>query len=499
MDLMLKNKEQNELHIFYLLLHKDFLTKDLAKKFSISERTLKTYIFSLNTDIETLLGVKNSIQTDQAGNIHIHEKQLAWFYQLKLYYLKNSLYFQILKLLSVNYSLTRIEMLDELIVSQSYLLRLVRKINFDLKPLKISIEYVDDSFFFAGNEYMIRLFIYKLLTDSYQKLEWPFTSIDRALLEKQLHLELASQTETKKNLVYFIFAIMKIRLPHQEITTLKQDPAIMDLFSYFSNNIDLVNHFQLNHIPPFDQLEKNPLEKIYFNFFCRIYISDLLPLHAKSALGKELVVSNNYFSNLACQLTNYLSIKLNLEITNSKFPYFIYYLTLFFSYYLSMDSRTAALESFVFNVDKYDNFHTDPLFLNVKTHLRNFIAMNKLDSHIGEYEINEMCNLLSTLFRCASNKKFYIYVQITKSFSNKIQIYNVIQKIYNKDFIELTNEIGLANIIISDSLEDSNTGIPVIFMSSLNNAKDWFKILDSLQSSLSFRLFNQIELGEDAL
>ncbi|EJE1659366.1 helix-turn-helix domain-containing protein, partial [Listeria monocytogenes] len=114
-----------------------------------------------------------------------NQEALDTFYCLKLFYLKKSLSFELIVKLGTQGKTLLSDLIVELSVSASYLLRVIKKISILLQKFDFTINI--DKFnrlTLSGDEKKIRTFLFTLLSDSFQNIEWPFKNISRIEIQK---------------------------------------------------------------------------------------------------------------------------------------------------------------------------------------------------------------------------------------------------------------------------------------------------------------------------
>jgi hypothetical protein len=147
---------------------------------------------------------------------------------------------------------------------------------------------------FSGDEIAIRMFLYALLTDSYQSIEWPFERFTQdemtSLLDWNTQHYLTQNSNTKNSLIYFMYAIMFIRtgLVDNDLISDEHDIEIMRYLQDKKDFTDVFSKDISSRLNP-EYVEQ---ERLLFNFFTRIFISDLIPPQNKFDLGAEFLKLN---------------------------------------------------------------------------------------------------------------------------------------------------------------------------------------------------------------
>ncbi|WP_242543343.1 helix-turn-helix domain-containing protein [Candidatus Enterococcus mangumiae] len=192
---MLIDAKKKELLVLYTISQKSQCTlKELADELAIPKRTIKELIRKLNTTIEQQLNTSSFISSTHKGEITIsddyQEIKMMIYHKIKLLYLKESNRFNYL-LLMVNYPKTYVPkkyLLEQLYISPSYLEKLTRQLNETLQDFEIEIVSSHGCYLFKGNELFIRLYLFFILSDAFQGLEWPFDKFKLSQLKREKRL-----------------------------------------------------------------------------------------------------------------------------------------------------------------------------------------------------------------------------------------------------------------------------------------------------------------------
>ncbi|WP_165005607.1 MULTISPECIES: helix-turn-helix domain-containing protein [unclassified Enterococcus] len=225
---MLIDAKKKELLVLYAITQKnDCSLQKLSDELAIPKRTIKELIRKLNLSITHLFGIESFIYSTPKGEIKLndlyHENRRMIFCQLKLHYLKESNRFNYLLLLidSPHAGVSKDYLAKQLYLSTSYLEKLTQQINKILKKYQLQITSSQNRYFLEGNELSIRIYLYLFLTDAFQGLEWPFTTICISQLKKQYQLSsaflLTDQSEKQLESIYLLLALFTIRLDQHSL------------------------------------------------------------------------------------------------------------------------------------------------------------------------------------------------------------------------------------------------------------------------------------------
>lgn len=496
---ILSESRQNELLVLYAIIQKKQTLHSLSTQLAIPSRTIKSYLQKLNIEIEELVDLSNFIHANSKGEYTINplfsEKKLVVYHQLKLHYLKKSPYFNLIVLLTTNYQLSVTELADELFVTSSYLSRIIKSLNEKLSVFDFQIIKEESYVRLTGNELSIRIFSFLLLGDAFQSLEWPFKQFTkdelRHELPKDILNESAKRSDTKKNLLYFLFAVLTIRIQHQAFPK-KPTPEELAILELIQKNHDIARLFSshsFNDLP----FKDNKNEILYFNFFTRIFLSDIILHEKKIALGKVFSKKEEDATAFAFQLTNALKQHFKGNFTEETTFLFIYYFTLLYVFFQLMGAKIPYFLELHFPKPVYNLSVNDSKMIEIKKFYDHF---SKKVLHNQHYELlkhtllrDYFCSLIYTLLQIVKTPRIFIYLQITKDFTGKFFITEQLSTIFNAETVVITEDVRKAHLIISDTLELSTNCKSIFFLSSLKNQHQWYELIQIIQQLLLEELF----------
>lgn len=153
--------------------------KEIAQNTASSERILKQDMIMLREQFS-----KEVLQTSHRGIRLVlpSNKDIDDVYRLIL---KNSLAFNFIEQLIYDETKTVTELAEELFVSPSTLIRLIKKINLSLGAYYVQVQ-TNPCKMISESEENIRYFYISYFSERYSNFEWPFKTIDQSFFEQFL-------------------------------------------------------------------------------------------------------------------------------------------------------------------------------------------------------------------------------------------------------------------------------------------------------------------------
>lgn len=490
----------NRLLVFHTLIQNKQSLNSLAEALTIPKRTIKHHIQALNIDINEIFFHENFIKVDSKGEYYINElfsnKSLLLFYQLKLHYLKKTLQFSLLTLLTTNTSLRISEVLSELFISSSYLYRLIKKINQKLRPFDFQIVKNGSEILLAGHELSIRIFSYLFLYDSFQNLEWPFQQCCLTKEEVKTHISehvsvyLDNASDTKKNSLYFLSAVLILRIRNGNLAE--------DLEENLSAILKLIQqNYQLQSFKYLDT-KQNRTESYYFNFLVGIFVSDLISTDKMRLLGQLFSQSNYPETALAKELIYSLKNDFKGNFTIDTQYIFIYFFTLRYIFFKLAGPKISLFSNLFFPKQDYELTKSNRSSVEIQQFYESFTSAFRKTEHqdllmnprIKEYFFSSV----DTFLQMGTEATVFIYLQLTKDYTTLSYVTKQIETIFNPETVRITTNFQKANLIITDTLESSKNYESVFFLSSIKNYTQWQELVHKIQQLLLRKLFNNESL-----
>ncbi|MBO0468667.1 helix-turn-helix domain-containing protein [Enterococcus plantarum] len=176
----IKKKEALKLDLLnYLLDNGSVNVDDLTTLYTISKRTVKNLTLEL---LEEIVDIDNSLDISLNGNTlrfgeKFHSKTYLYVYKtLQLNYYENSIPFQLFILLFKSKSISIYDLSEQLVVSHSYLYKLIKDLSYQLKQFDLDLQIDIQSYkvSFVGDEIEIRCFAYYIFSLVFNTLNSTF-------------------------------------------------------------------------------------------------------------------------------------------------------------------------------------------------------------------------------------------------------------------------------------------------------------------------------------
>lgn len=493
---MLQKNQRYDLQILYFALKSQVRLPVLADFLNLNQRTVRDRIRIMNQTLENEFDFSDVITIQIDGTISINpqysDERLLLFYKLKLLYLKETYEFQILSYLFLNYQKSNDELCDDLFITKSYLFRIIKKINRNLKTLEIHIENINNQLYIKGDEVIIRLLGFLMISDAYQSLEWPYEKVDKVELLAYLPYEedmIANKlSQAKKDHLLHFFALLSVRFNNHEFVQLRHDPKLRELLEMLKENYDLAKIYEEEitlKLPHVNQMAEN----LYFNFVSRIYLADFIPDIKKLSMGKKLFCSNNYFSNLAKQLLAKIETEVTFIITTSEEHFIIYELTLFFAYTYFLGNKMPALNNYVFEVPHFRITAESEYSDKIDQLVQSFIKENDISFLESKSTFFTLSNLVRTGIQIQACKPTQVYLHITKDFTEKAILEEMIKKIFNPSSVKITRNFSQADILITDTFEPVNSELKFYYFDGLQNQNQWPGLIHLIEETILEKMF----------
>ncbi|MBC1581464.1 helix-turn-helix domain-containing protein [Listeria seeligeri] len=471
----------------------------LAEELDISPRSVNRYIHALNDEITNLYDLDEFFQFDGLTYYKIDPKfsnqdALDIFYLLKLHYLKTSLSFNLIVKLGTEERTNFENLTTELSISSSYLLRIIKSTSTHLEKFGFEIEI--DKFnkvFFHGNEKKIRAFLFSFLTDSFQTIEWPFKNISRFEIHKmRLDGYDIPQNEFDDARIDFLIALISIRVSNKRFVT-NSDSYISGIVSSLAEE---ENSNSLHVLTKFLDGNKNlPAEVKYYNFMVAIFISNTISSTKQQQIGKQLYNNDHelivFCKGLIQEIETTKDIR--LDLTNKYIELYKY--TLFYTLILDFELDLGLLLTLTFptpnynlkikntEMDRVENLYNEYLIqVKVSPTLKNILE--------NEAYLKFAYSITYNFWQSFNKPSLHIYIQVMLDFTAKDYIKKRISSLFNPENITFTQKISNAELIISDTLEKSQS-LPVFFIYDLQSRLEWDKLTDYIQELLLDKLFEQ--------
>lgn len=480
---MIPDYLRKELAVLFFIINKNqTTTSEISHELELTKRMVRETLSTINVHFDEHQQIKEFILIKKSGHVQIHSsfkvQAIDAAYNLKLQLLKKNTLFNYTILLLTRASLNQMEILDELFISTSYLNKLTHTLNKYLSTFDFAIASVKRQYSLVGNEVNIRLFSYLFLQDSFQDIEWPFHNITLESIHNNVPGEILmdshKRSNTKNRSLYILYAILQTRVKSQNYVIQPTNKLIQTLFKMVQENFDVTLIFQQNS---FASLEKDvkKTEIDYFNFLSRIFISDIIPKKEKIHLGRTFSKEKHPYCTLSIDILRASSILINDHTSNDDYFLFHYYITLFNTFYFLVGET----------LDCFTNLFIPPLSYHshVKNEYMSTIKTNLAGLTISENHKKFLSNLLYTLYTSEMKSEVTLYLQLSKDFTASFFIENRLSNLFNPEQIMITDNYSLSDIVITDTLERTESNKKIFYLDSIDNENRWKELLFLIQNT----------------
>ncbi|MBP2097354.1 helix-turn-helix domain-containing protein [Enterococcus rivorum] len=495
--------KQNELSIFYSIIQAKQTLDSLSTYLTIPKSTVKKHIQKLNLTLKDKFPKSTFIQSNKKGEYVIAseftENKLLIFHQLKLDYLKVSPNFQLLVLLTTNFSQSYLEVTDKLFVTFSYLSRIVKGLNEELKKFELEIQLSKNTLTLSGNELSIRVFSFLFLNKNFQTLEWPFVHLTRDDLTPAIspYLLDKSLTESKSttNSFYFWFAVSTLRIQNQLFIN-KQDNETTSILNLVERCYDIPSIFNFQPFGDFpEDVIKN--EILFFSYFTNVLFPHIVVFEKKVALGEKFLQQRNPATTFSKQLMHSFKQTFGITPKNDVQALFIYFFTLTYLNFKLLGDNAQLFINLYFPRLNYSLPDNNQKSIEVQQFFNNFLV-NYLQENQDEQKKSDSFkeiyySLVYRLLFMSRKPQLFVYVQVTKDFTGSSYIRKQLADIFSDEVVIITKNIHQADLIISDTLETSRNGKRLFVLSSLKSYSQWMEISQVIQQLILQKLFIEEE------
>ncbi|MBO0480985.1 helix-turn-helix domain-containing protein [Candidatus Enterococcus courvalinii] len=484
--MLISNKTKRELTLLHLIMTSKKTSFDiLSKEMKISKRTIGEDITKINSIFHQQFDYKRKIiLTNTSGSIKINspfsDDPISYYYHLKFYLLNESILYQLCILLVTNGEIHQNHLIERLYISTHYLVKLRQQLNKYLSVFDLFLKKENSIYSIEGNEICYRIFTYLLLQDSFQGIKWPFDSYKP---NSNLEDEFSKNSLTKDFSIQLFNQILTQRFKYKKFLSINSTNPNFDLFKMIMDNYD--GSLLLKN-DSFDNLDSSTKEseRLYVNFFERIFLSDIIPIKKKVELGRIFESYNHQtciksrktyekFSRIlsasGCTETNYI---------------FLYYINICLILYQTIGNKYFDFLSLL--------VPTTYLDISEKSIYLNSIKRELDDLYIDKEELNYIVTILCTLCHFHKTSKLKIYIQMTKVFTSVYVIQERLRDIFNQKNIVFTDDYSEADIIITDSFEKKIDKQVLFYLDNISNKKRWYELVKTIQNELLDRLNSEL-------
>lgn len=448
----------------------------LISTFNYSRSSIKRALTEINCDIKKY--TDSSLEIEQGAGFlyklscnNNQEFQKA-FFELRLVYLKQNYPFEICEKIFFKTRIRFNHICEELSISKKQLNSDLCIVNSILNPYRIQIIQKGEFLCLSGNEAMIRLIIFSIISKIYLGLDWPFPQTREyiyKLCSPKIIAVLKTLNPLEEERVLFLLAICHMRV---------LGVNYVDKMSEQTQHIIDIYKGQLNVSEFNTVLQEKSNEICFANFFFRLLFPKLDNQKTRYKIGNILYHTENECTTQISYLLN----SLNLKDTSNAFKYELtYYLTLYFlsiDIFGECDSAGKDLVETYSLVNHTALFSSGKKYSDLKTRLLSLFPEGK--------NIDFLTDLVFALLQKRETVQAKIYILFSnKSLTNEIFIANKLLNFYGSRQVQITTSIEDAEIIITDTLHKLiRSDQQVVFIEETDSEQSFNFIVQSLDNYL---------------
>ncbi|MBP2097241.1 helix-turn-helix domain-containing protein [Enterococcus rivorum] len=489
-EIFLKKQEFSKLEIFkYITFENAITTQDLMTEFNLPRSTTKRYIADINSllsqhkNTESYQVLQNEEHKYYVTNIDKADK-IYFFHKFQELFLQESLTFRVFSTVFIADNINFFDLATELNISSGYLYKILALLNKQLKPYSIHFEKNEQTISIDGSEKNIRVFYTYILYSVHQNLSWPFTKNQ----ETEVKLDILSWKDSKikkkslskRTRLNFFLAIMGKRI--------KDDCIVHSLPRYVGETIDVFMKFNdakalvNTRSQILTQNKMTTAEYQLMNLILRMYDGEFDTKVEMKRIGEALNQIDSPIVKFSKDLRKAFFSELPVEKNKKNEDYFLYYAVLHNTYlFCFADSLDAVYETqYSYNMEKtYANSN----FRNpIRTLYKKTLENNSVKTPENLVEVGT--RFLFTLFNLYKITTLKIFVQHASNSLGEPLIKSELLKLFSSDSIEFVTNTQLADVIISDCVEEINDTSTYFLLIDLFNLKAWRDLADFIKDRL---------------
>lgn len=482
---MLTDAKKKELLVLYTIVQStECSLQKLSQELSIPKRTIKEIIRKINGTILQQLEIQRFIYSNTKGEIKLNtsckDEKMAIFHYVKLLFLRESNRFNFLMLLfnSPNVYVPKKFLLEQLYISPSYLEKLTNQLNQSLEKFHIKIISRQNCYILKGNELSLRIYMYHFFSNAFQGIDWPlthlkFSQVKKAQLSNELLIPKKSMKSQEK--IYLLVAIFLMRSSHQPLED-AQTNDIYEIMRTLKQTKDFTGELnqQLSRFLPKKFVQN---ELLYFNFLLCYFFPNSIPEQQKTLFGYEFSKSNFPLCRQVSLLVKKLTESFPKIETVEKKYYYHYLIMMLAAFILLFEEKVDHFYTLYFPNNNLKKKEPDSQVEEIQA----LIASIFSDHPMKKLLCQHLSQLIDTLLLSEEKKVLAVHLQIQQTISGNYHIENRLKRIFNDQFLQITENPEHADLVITDGF-DSQQHAAEIFYFDLNRENDlWINFLHFIQ------------------
>ncbi|MGO2084264.1 helix-turn-helix domain-containing protein [Vagococcus sp.] len=461
---MLKLTKEKDLYTLYLLSYFDKTSLiELSELLYIPTRTVKEGINRLNQTFMSKDNPEKLIISNHKGDIyfnkHYDSKKILIINQIQLHYLKESPVFNLLVLLANYYQLSTQEVCDKLFISESYLRKLVKVINRAISRYSFRLRREKNFYFFDGNELNIRLFLYHVVKDTYQNIEWPFetkvpSSFQLTDSSDKAEFNTLYPSTSRKNSIAMFILINDVRVKNNKEIDIHFSNTLKDILKIILCNNHSLNLFK-NKLLSEETSPKTENDQLAFSFLTHLHSASNVTDNEKRNIARQLLEHDSEYVQLAATIIEKSSTALDVNISYADFLIQIYHLVYYFVIHLIVGDIWFDIRNLIPLYPtsvrgSITDTETQTIMILIEKEMKTSFLK---DIFTNRKSYSRFVHFLSHLLKSYKQEKIAIKLNFSKNVSYSFLIQKKLKAYFSSDLIQFTNHIERADLIITDSLD----------------------------------------------
>lgn len=459
----ISKKEIIKLDLLSILLERRTITlDDMTNFYTISNRTAKNLLIELIEEtqaIDSSLDISLNGNTIKFGNKFNYETYLIVYKTLQLNYYENSISFQLFTLLFKYKSISIYDLSEKLMVSHSYLYKLIKDLSDQLKlyNLNIHIDVQAYKVSFFGDEIEIRCLVYYTFSLIFNTLDSKFKP---NVTHSSKVFNNNKYTETTNHLITMVDSIFMLR--KEQLYPLpalgKEEVAFVNLIKQVCPRYSLTS------------LDNN--ESSAMLLWLTYVAPDIITNDEKKMIGKHLFESQ-------LEIVPFFKTFLHAvkeEFNCSKEVIFL----LMWEYY----ARFIVYRFFkcwkyknIVEIKRNKNRYIDRIEVITKIHLKNILSPLAIQQYADE--LSELAYSYLDLLTPVK-----VHIDLFEYSSLKIFIKNILGRSYRTDILVFTANPDEADLIITNVIPIKKRNVELFYFSDISSEVNWEELGKAIQAQI---------------
>ncbi|WP_314067983.1 helix-turn-helix domain-containing protein [uncultured Vagococcus sp.] len=490
---MNKADESKLAMIKYLSFHPEGCAlESLAEYLTLSVRTAGRYFNSLTEDCAILFHSEDFILIKQAGMITLSvSDNLSYNYfidRLHVMYTERSFEYTIIQTLLSKKFATINELSEELFISPSNLYRYLYKIEHIIQKFGMEFSFFDNQsdLNFIYEEKNIRFFSYFFYWSCIKGIHIPpFTYRKERIIQITDSLNLDDSQNwlpSKSAQISYLCYITSVR-HKQKNHTIDLSTDVQEILTVFFEINDLSPLFL-----PFSTENESMTERLFFNLFIRLTISEMDSSKIKQEITDNLLPLDNSLTQYSYHLLKMISDTFNIHFTQEEYAHFFYYSLITF---LLVDYLQINLPDEFREIQHRSIIDQQTTEYNEHILKQATLLFSDFKSKYPLPDGNErtVIGLIGIIIDSRKKSPLMIGIHYAKSIIGESVIQQKLTYMFNPENVKFTTDINKADLIISDSYAPTNDISHFFYLDSLTDSLRWEKLFDYVKKHLSEKAF----------